>query len=174
MIESIRNVFTGRVHTLNLEQVRLPTGRVAELENAHHPGGAGVVAIDDAGRVCLLRQFRHAAGGWLTELPAGKLDGGEPPLECAQRELAEEAGVTASQWDPLGECFSSPGVLTEVIHLFLARGLMPADAQPEEHEVFEASWVPLEEAVDLAARGQLRDAKSLIGLLWARERLRGG
>jgi ADP-ribose pyrophosphatase len=172
MTESIRNVFTGRVLTLNLEQVRLPNGRVAELEIAHHPGGAAVVALDDDGRVCLLRQFRHAAGGWLTELPAGKLDGGEPPLECAQRELAEEAGVTARQWDRLGECFSSPGVLTEVIHLFLARGLAPADAQPEEHEVFEASWVPLEEAVDLAARGQLRDAKSLIGLLWARERLR--
>ncbi len=171
MNESIRNVFTGRVLTLNLEQVRLPNGRVAELEIAHHPGGAAVVAIDDAGRVCLLRQFRHAAGGWLTELPAGKLDGGEPPLACAQRELAEEAGVTARQWEKLGECVSSPGVLTEVIHLFLARGLAPADAQPEEHEVFEASWVPFGEAVDLAARGELRDAKSLIGLLWARERL---
>jgi len=172
MNESIRNVFRGRVLTLNLEQVRLPNGRVAELEIAHHPGGAAVVALDDAGRVCLLRQFRHAAGGWLVELPAGKLDGGEPPLDCAQRELAEEAGVTARQWDKLGECFSSPGVLTEVIHLFLARGLAPADAQPEEHEVFEASWVPFDEAVDLAARGELRDAKSLIGLLWARERLR--
>jgi 8-oxo-dGTP pyrophosphatase MutT (NUDIX family) len=172
MSESIRNVFTGRVLTLNLEQVRLPNGRVAELEIAHHPGGAAVVALDDAGRVCLLRQFRHAAGGWLVELPAGKLDGGEPPLECAQRELAEEAGVTARQWDKLGECFSSPGVLTEVIHLFLARGLAPADAQPEEHEVFEASWMPFDEAADLAARGELRDAKSLLGLLWARERLR--
>jgi ADP-ribose pyrophosphatase len=172
MNESTRNVFTGRVLTLNLEQVRLPNGRVAELEIAHHPGGAAVVALDDDGRVCLLRQFRHAAGGWLTELPAGKLDGGEPPLECAQRELAEEAGVTARRWDKLGECFSSPGVLTEVIHLFLARGLLPADAHPEEHEVFETSWVPLDEAVDLAARGQLRDAKSVVGLLWARERLR--
>ena len=171
MNESIRNVFRGRVLTLNLEQVRLPNGRVAELEIAHHPGGAAVVALDDEGRVCLLRQFRHAAGGWLTELPAGKLDGGEPPLSCAQRELAEEAGVTAQQWDKLGECLSSPGVLTEVVHLFLARGLAPADAQPEEHEVFEASWVPFGEAVDLAARGVLRDAKSLIGLLWARERL---
>lgn len=174
MNESIRNVFTGRVLTLNLEQVRLPNGRVAELEIAHHPGGAAVVALDDAGRVCLLRQFRHAAGGWLVELPAGKLDGGEPPLECAQRELAEEAGVTALRWDKLGECLSSPGVLTEVIHLFLARGLAPANAQPEEHEVFEASWVPFDEAVDLAARGELRDAKSLIGLLWARERLLPG
>jgi len=159
MNESIRNVFTGRVLTLNLEQVRLPNGRIAELEIAHHPGGAAVVALDDDGRVCLLRQFRHAAGGW---------------LECAQRELAEEAGVTALRWDKLGECLSSPGVLTEVVHLFLARGLAPSVAQPEEHEVFETSWVPFDEAVDLAARGELRDAKSLIGLLWARERLLPG
>lgn len=174
MIESIRNVFTGRVLMLNLERVRLPNGRVAELEIAHHPGGAAVVALDDEGRVCLLRQYRHAAGGWLVELPAGKLDGAEPPLECAQRELAEEAGVTALRWDKLGECLSSPGVLTEVVHLFLARGLAPSGAHPEEHEVFEASWIPFDEAVDLAVRGELRDAKSLIGLLWARERLLPG
>lgn len=174
MIESIRNVFTGRILTLNLERVRLPNGRVAELEIAHHPGGAAVVALDDEGRVCMLRQYRHAAGGWLTELPAGKIDGGEPPLECAQRELAEEAGVTARQWEKLGECFSSPGMLTEVLHLFLARGLAPADARPEEHEVFETRWIPLEEALKLAAGGELRDAKSLIGLFWARERLQAG
>jgi ADP-ribose pyrophosphatase len=174
MIESIRNVFTGRVLTLNLEQVRLPNGQVAELEIAHHPGGAAVVAIDAEGRVCLLRQFRHAAGGWLTELPAGKLDGGEPPLECARRELAEEAGVSARRWEKLGEFFSSPGVLTEVIHLFLAQDLEPADASPEDHEVLEATWIPLRDAVDLAACGQLQDAKSLIGLLWARERVAAG
>jgi ADP-ribose pyrophosphatase len=171
MAESIRNVFKGRVLTLNLERVRLPNGRVAELEIAHHPGGAAVVALDADGRVCLLRQFRHAAGGWITELPAGKLDGGEPPLECAQRELAEEAGVTAGRWDKLGEYFSSPGVFTEVIHLFLARELTAAEARPEEHEVFEASWVPLDEAAARAAGGQLQDAKTLIGLLWARDRL---
>jgi ADP-ribose pyrophosphatase len=170
MVENVRNVFRGRVLTLNLEQVRLPNGRVAELEIAHHPGGAAVVAVDAEGRVCLLRQFRHAAGGWLTELPAGKLDGGEPPLECARRELAEEAGVSARRWEKLGEFFSSPGVLTEVIHLFLARDLEPAHASPEDHEVLEVTWVPLREAIDLAASGRLQDAKSLIGLLWARER----
>jgi ADP-ribose pyrophosphatase len=174
MVERIRNVFKGRVLNLNLEQVRLPNGRVAELEIAHHPGGAAVVAVDAEGRVCLLRQFRHAAGGWLTELPAGKLDGGEPPLECARRELAEEAGVSARRWEKLGEFFSSPGVLTEVIHLFLAQDLEPADASPEEHEVLEASWVPLQEAMGLAASGRLQDAKSVIGLLWARERLSAG
>ena len=172
MVESIRKVFQGRVLTLNLERVQLPNGRVAVLEVAHHPGGAAVVAVDGQGRVCLLRQFRHAAGGWLDELPAGKLDGGEPPLQCAQRELAEEAGMLAQRWDKLGEFFSSPGVLTEVIHLFLARELAPTDARPEEHEVFEASWIPLEEAVQLAAGAGLHDAKSVIGLLWARERLR--
>lgn len=170
MIESSRNVFTGRVLTLNLERVRLPNGQVAELEIAHHPGGAAVVAVDAEGRVCLLRQFRHAAGGWLTELPAGKLDGGEPPLECARRELAEEAGVSARRWERLGEFFSSPGVLTEVIHLFLARDLEPADASPEDHEVLEVTWVPLRDAVDLAASGGIQDAKSLIGLLWASQR----
>lgn len=171
MDESIRNVFKGRVLTLNLERVRLPNGRLAELEIAHHPGGAAVVAVDAEGRVCLLRQFRHAAGGWLTELPAGKLDGGEPPLECAQRELAEEAGVVARHWEKLGEFYSSPGVLTEVIHVYLARDLGATAARPEEHEVFEARWIPLQEAVELAGSGRLQDAKTLIGLSWARERL---
>ena len=167
MKQQIRNVFKGRVLTLNLEQVELPNGRVAELEIAHHPGGAAIVALDAEGRICLLHQFRHAAGGWLDELPAGKLDGGEPPLECAVRELAEEAGMRAGRWDKLGEYLSSPGVLTEVIHIFLARDLVVVGASPEEHEVFEARWVPLPEAAERAARGEIRDGKSLVGLFWA-------
>ena len=167
MTGTIRNVFKGNVLTLNLEQVQLPNGRVAELEIAHHPGGATVVALDTAGRVCLLRQYRHAAGGWITELPAGKLDHGEPPLQCAQRELAEEAGMSAARWDCLGQFYSSPGVLTEVIHVYLAQELTACDATPEEHEVFEASWVPLAEAVGLATTARLQDAKTIIGLAWA-------
>jgi ADP-ribose pyrophosphatase len=172
MADPVRNIFRGRVLTLNLEQVRLPNGRTAELEIAHHPGGAAVVALDASGRVCLLNQFRHAAGGWLLELPAGKLDGGEPPLACAQREIAEEAGVTARSWQKLGDFYSSPGVLTEVIHVYLARELAPADARPEDHEVFEVTWVPLAEAAAMAVSGRVRDAKSIVGLLWAAERLR--
>ncbi|RPI14654.1 MAG: NUDIX hydrolase [Lysobacterales bacterium] len=171
MTEGIRRVYSGRVLELNVETVRLPNGRVAELEIAHHPGGAAIVAVDAAGRVCLLRQYRHAAGGWLVELPAGKLDGGEPPLECARRELAEEAGVTAGRWEKLGEFLSSPGVLTETIHLYLARDLAADSAVPEEHEVLEAGWVPAAEAFRQAASGEIHDAKSVIGLLWARERL---
>jgi len=174
MADEIRNVFRGRVLTLNLERVRLPNGRVAELEIAHHPGGAAVVAVDDSRRVCLLRQYRHAAGGWLLELPAGKLDGGEPPIDCARRELAEEAGREASGWTGLGRYFSSPGVFTEVIHLFLAEGLRPVDARPEEHEVFEALWVPWPQALAMARAGEIVDGKSIVGLYWAEARLGSG
>lgn len=169
MVEEVRTVHKGRVLTLNLERVRLPNGRVAELEIAHHPGGAAVVAIDAAQRVCLLRQFRHAAGGWLLELPAGKLDGGEPPFECARRELAEEAGAIAASWQDLGSYLSSPGVLTEVIHLYLARELTLVEAAPEEHEVFEVQWTPLAEAVAMANDGRLRDGKSIVGVYRAHE-----
>ena len=125
MAGRVRSVYKGKVLKLNVERVKLPNGAVVELEVAHHPGGAAVVALDADGRVCLLRQYRHAAGGWITELPAGKIDNREPPLECARRELAEEAGVTARYWKRLGQFFSSPGVFTEVIHVFLARGLAP-------------------------------------------------
>ena len=171
MTEQIRNVFKGRVLTLNVEQVKLPNGRVAELEIAHHPGGAVIVAVDADERVCLLRQFRHAAGGWITELPAGKLDNREPPIECAVRELAEEVGVAARRWDSLGQFFSSPGVFTEIIHVFLARDLSPCESTPEEHEVLEARWMPLAEACTLAAGANLQDAKTIIGLAWAQARL---
>lgn len=168
MSETVRNVFNGRVLTLNVEQVRLPNGQLAELEIAHHPGGAAIVALDAAGCVCLLRQYRHAAGGWIDELPAGKLDGGEPGIECAHRELAEEAGMKAARWDSLGDYLSSPGVFTEVIHIYLARKLSPIEAQPEDHEVFEVHWPAFDDAVELAASGKLRDGKSIVGLLWAR------
>jgi 8-oxo-dGTP pyrophosphatase MutT (NUDIX family) len=171
MTGRVRNVYRGKVLKLNIERVKLPNGTVAELEIAHHPGGAVVVALDADERVCLLRQFRHAAGGWITELPAGKVDNREPPLDCAKRELAEEAGVMARQWESLGQIFSSPGVLTEVIHIFLARGLSPCDAGAEPHEVFETRWVPLAEAATLAADGRLQDAKTIAGLIWANTRV---
>src|SRR3989304_680585 len=94
-----RMIFKGRIIRLTLDTVQLPNGATAGLEIVHHPGGAAVVALDAAGRVCLLRQYRHAAGGWMWELPAGKLDGGEPPLTTAQRELQEEAGLHAAHWE---------------------------------------------------------------------------
>lgn len=170
IVERTRKVFAGRVLTLNIESVRLPNGHLADLEVAHHPGGAAIVALDADGRVCLLRQYRHAASGWLTELPAGKLDGGEPPLQCAQRELAEEAGMQAARWTELGRFYTSPGVLTEQIHLYLAEDLRPVDARPEAHEVLTVDWVPFAQALEDARSGRLDDGKTIVGLVRAAER----
>lgn len=166
--------FKGRVITVNVEHVMLPNQQRASLEIVHHPGGAAIVALDDAGRICLLRQFRHAGGGYLWELPAGKLEPAEPPFETARRELIEEAGVEAREWRSLGNLLSSPGVFTEVIHLFLARDLVPAALAHEEHEVIEVHWVPLAEAWDRAVTGNIPDAKTALGILRARALLDAG
>jgi len=167
-----RTVFRGRVITVNVETVTLPNGVTADFEITHHPGGAAVVAIDAQDRVCLLHQFRHAAKGYLWELPAGKLDPGDTPLSTAQRELIEEAGVSALEWEPLGVVVSSPGVFTEVVHLFLARQLEERTAAPEASEVFESRWIPLQEALARALDGDITDGKTVIGLCRAANRLR--
>ena len=166
-IEKLTPVFSGRVIKVNVETVRLPNGHVIDLEIIHHPGGAAVVALDAQQRVCLLRQFRHAAGGWIWELPAGKLEPDEPPLLTAQRELVEEAGREASEWQSLGAYVSSPGVFTETVHLFMARGLRPAKMAHEAAELIEIHWIAMTEACQRALSGELVDGKTVVGLLRA-------
>ncbi|MGB8693564.1 MAG: NUDIX hydrolase [Steroidobacteraceae bacterium] len=166
-IEKLKPVFSGRVITLNVETVRLPNGHVVDLEIVHHPGGAAIVALDEQGRVCLIRQFRHAYGGWIWELPAGKLEPGEPPQETARRELIEEAGCEASDWHAMGAYVTSPGVFTETVHLFMARSLRPAKMAHEAAELIEIHWVPIAEACRRALSGELVDGKTVVGLLRA-------
>ncbi len=162
-----KSIYRGKIIELTLDRLTLPNGRETELEIVHHPGGAAVVALDPNANVCLLRQFRHAAGGWLWELPAGKLDPGEAPLATAQRELKEEAGLLAADWQSLGRLISSPGVFTEVIHLFLARDLTPVATNTGEHELIKVHWLPFEQALAMARDGEITDAKSVAGLFRA-------
>jgi ADP-ribose pyrophosphatase len=164
--------FAGRVVQVTTDEVVLPNGHRALLEVVHHPGGAAAVALDGSSRVCLLRQYRYVAGGWLWELPAGKLEPGEPPLATAQRELTEEAGVTASHWESLGTCLSSPGVFTERLHLYLASGIKAARPSQEQAEVIEIHWLPFTQACRWAIDGTIADCKTALGLLRARETLR--
>jgi ADP-ribose pyrophosphatase len=183
-IESQKTVFRGRVITVNVETVRLPNGHVADLEIVHHPGGAAIVALDARGQVCLVRQYRHAAAGhaaagngargWVWELPAGKLEPGEPPELTARRELEEEAGRRASHWQSLGAYVSSPGVFTESVHLFMARDLETVTTSHEASEVIELHWVPLAEACRRALWGEIDDGKTIVGLLRAQARVTTG
>jgi len=171
MIEYQKLIYRGRVVTLNLERVRLPNQTLAELEIIHHPGGAAVLAIDDQQRICLLYQYRHAAGGWVWELPAGKIDNREPHFATAQRELKEEAGCSAGRWQYLGHCLSSPGVFTEVIHLYLATELTHSSNQPEAHEVFHVEWRPWEAVLAMVHRGEIVDGKALVGLFLGQQNM---
>jgi ADP-ribose pyrophosphatase len=171
MLLSSREVFRGRVTRLSVDTVELPNGHRTDLEILHHPGGAAAVALDESGRVCLLHQYRHAVGGRIWELPAGRLEPAETPVETASRELAEEAGVIAKEIMPLGVSVSSPGVFTERIHLFLATGLSTTPQAREAAEVFDVHWVPLAEAVRRCLEGEIDDAKTVVGLLRARHRL---
>ncbi len=160
-------LYRGQVVDLGLETVTLPNRETLQLEVVRHPGGAAVVAIDESNRVCLLRQYRHAAGGWLWELPAGKIDRPESPQQTAQRELQEEAGLAASDWHSLGSFLSTPGFCDERIHLYLARKLTAVPADLHAHEVIEVHWLDYHQALEKAQEGGIEDGKTLIGLLLA-------
>ncbi len=169
----VQTVYSGRVITVNVETVRLPNGHVTDLEIIHHPGGAAIVAVDAEQRVCLIRQFRHAAGGWIWELPAGKLEPNEPALATAKRELIEEAGTEGSVWVSLGDYVSSPGVFTETVKLFMVHGLTPSKMAHEPAELIEVHWVPIDAACARALAGEINDGKTALGLLRAQAQLAG-
>lgn len=164
--------YKGKVVDVERERVRLPDGSECELEVVRHPGGAAAVALDERRRVCLLRQYRPVARDWLWELPAGRLEPGEGPEATARRELQEEAGVRAGSWQSLGYMWSSPGVFSEVIHLYLAQDLELGKTDQETHELIQVHWLPLEQALADALTDRITDAKTIVGLLRARHLLR--
>ena len=153
------------------ERVTLPNGRLAELDIVHHPGAAAVVPFVNADDVLLIRQFRHAAGGTILEVPAGKLDPGDTPEACAARELEEEAGRRAGHLEKLGWIFTTPGFTDEVIHLFAAFELETVPTRHQDDEVIDVLRLPLAEALELVWRGELTDGKSAMALVHAAHRL---
>lgn len=160
----IQNIYRGKVVTLNVERVQLPNGVTIDLETIRHPGAAAVVPLKEDGTVVLIRQFRHAAGGYIYEIPAGKLNQGEDPLSCAARELEEEVGYRAGRLVLLSSIFTAPGFADEVIHIYHATGLTRGRQQLDRDEVLEVVEMPLADAVANIGNGTIRDAKTIVGL----------
>ena len=161
----------GRVIKVSTERLRYSNGREYDIDYVRHPGAAAVVAIDGANRVCLVRQYRHGIEDFLWEIPAGKLDAGEPPEVCAVRELQEETGVSARRWTPLGLYIPAPSIFTELIHLYLARDLNVGAASPDADEELELKWLPLDQAIGHVLRGEWNDGKTAMALLRAQFQL---
>lgn len=167
-VNHVERIHRGRVFSLDRENVTLPNGVTTDLDVIRHPGAAAIVPLAEGDAVLLLRQFRHAAGGELWEIPAGTLGPGETPLECARRELAEETGRDARDWQSLGEIVPVPGYSDERIHLFLASGLVPAKQHLDRDEIIEVHRLPFRRALEMIGEGAVRDGKTICGLYLAR------
>lgn len=159
-----KNIYTGQVVTLNIDTVNLPNGVTVDLEVVRHPGAAAMVPMKDEVTVIMIRQFRHAAGGFIYEIPAGKLHPGEDPLDCAARELEEEIGYTSRSFTLLSSIFTAPGFTDEVIHIYQATGLEKGTQQLDRDEVLDVVELPLKEAIQKIEDGVIRDAKTIVGL----------
>lgn len=166
-----RRVYTGRVINLDVDQVLLPNGVEAEFELIRHPGASAIVPVlaDPMGVdpvLVLIRQFRYAAGGYLYEVPAGRLNEGETAAACAMRELTEETGYRAKGVEPLFSMFTTPGFTDERIHVFYAHGLTAGMSAREADEVMSIEEMPLSQAISLIRGGEIQDAKTALSILF--------
>ena len=168
---SSKRLYSGRIVNLDLDSVRFPDDSIGQLEMLRHPGAAAVVPfLDPPGgadpRAVLIRQFRHAADGYIWEVPAGRLDGGESPESCAERELEEETGMRARRLERLTTIYTTPGFTDERIHLFLADGLEPGAEHREADEFMELHTLRWSQVLEMIDRGEIVDGKTLVSLLF--------
>ena len=169
-VVSSQKVFAGRAFSLRVDQVSINGNPPVQWEVLEHTGGVTIVPLDDEGHVLMVRQYRHCIGDELLELPAGTLKKGEDPAATAQRELQEEIGLAAANLELIGQFYLAPGYSTELMRVYVATDLTPATLPQDEDEVIQVVRVPFAEAVRMAIGGQVRDAKSVAGLLLAAHR----
>jgi ADP-ribose diphosphatase len=166
-------VFDGKLLHVRRDDVRLPDGGVAQREYVRHPGAVCIIALLDSGELVMERQYRYPLARDMIELPAGKIDPGEPPLETARRELLEETGYTAADWRHLGTMHLAIGYSDEHIEIYLARGLTQEQAKLDDEEFLEVFSLPLATALQWVREGRITDAKTLSGLFWAEKVIEG-
>jgi ADP-ribose pyrophosphatase len=160
-------MYRGRAFDVRRDQVQLPQGKITNLDIVEHVGAVTIVPVDPDGQIMFVRQYRHPAGGEILELPAGTLEPGEDPMECAHREIQEEVGMGAGYLRKIGEFFLAPGYSTEFMHVFLATDLFPSSLSGDEDEVLSVVRYPSEATFEAAHAGKIKDAKSLAALFLA-------
>lgn len=168
-----QTIFNGRVFNVRQDQLRLQNDRQVILDIVEHAGAVTMLPVDEEGMIWFIRQYRHAAGQEMLELPAGMVEHDEPLVEAAGREIREEIGMRAAELIHLGGFFLAPGYSTEYLHVYLARHLQPAPLQPDEDEWIHVEKIPVKEAYRLAESGELLDAKTIAALVLARPWLQG-
>jgi len=163
-VHKTTHLYAGKIFDVVLEKVTLPNGAVKDREIVRHPGAAAMVPLLEDGSVVLIKQYRHAVGEFVWEIPAGTLEPEEAPVACARRELVEETGYEAAKFEKLIEMLPAPGYTDEHIHIFLATGLKAVDQRLEDDEVIEVQPTVLDSALAMVAEGRIRDAKTIAGL----------
>lgn len=166
-VKSSEIVFKGKVFNIRRDVVNAPSGRSHVIDVVDHAGAVTMMPIDDQGRILFVRQYRHAAGGYILELPAGTLGPDEDPDDCAVRECREEVGMTPGRLFHLGDCYLAPGYSSEFNHMYLALDLTPAPLPQDEDEDLRVEPIALKEIRGLVERGEMRDAKTLASLFLA-------
>ena len=165
-LQQRRAIYKGRILSLEVDHIVEPSGKEVEREIVRHKGSVAILPVLADGRVVLVRQYRYAVDDELLEIPAGHIDPGESPDQAASRELIEETGYTAGTLQKIGEFFPTPGFTDERMHLYLATGLLPGAPVPEDDESIECVTLPFDEMLNLARKGEVADAKTLVALLW--------
>lgn len=164
-------IYEGRIFTVTKDVAELEDGSLADREVIHHPGGVCVVPVTENNEIYMVRQFRYPFAEVTDEIPAGKKDYGEDPAECGRRELLEETGFTCSEYTYLGELYPLPAYDTEIIHIYLARGLKFEKQNPDDDEFLDVIKLPLSEAVDMVMENKIKDGKTKLALLLAARKL---
>jgi len=159
-----KTIYKGKIIDLSLETVTLPNGTTTSLEIIAHPGAAAVVPMKDEQTVIMIRQYRHAVGGFIYEIPAGKLHPNEDPRDCAIREVEEEIGFKVGRLEPLLSFFTTPGFTDEIIHIFVGYDLTPGTQDLDVDEVLEIVELPLAKTLEMIGDGDIKDGKTIIRL----------
>ena len=160
-------IHQGRIFKIVKENITLANGVSSDMDIIRHPGASAIIPLSDKNTIILIKQYRHAIGNYIWEIPAGTLDHDEPPIECAKRELIEETGYSANQWQKLGEIISVPGYSDERIHIFLAYDLVPARQNLDKDEMLDVHEIKFDDAMEMIHRGEIQDSKSICGLFMA-------